>query len=1479
MARVQKYFLLTIFLFIGITKISIAETYTPTDNNGAVIFLSPGQKIDLVLSYYGEYASQIAAGSPVFDTDGPPLTVDVMGNKVHVRKVNSFCSDFYHGKTLITLWADMGIIGVDTFKIYYWRFVESLGGTRGPFWTVVVLGDKKHPKCNGGLAGNPVSSYYGDKRITENDLTYKDLSLNRYYKNGFKDKSDSGKYWRKPLGFTGWDHNWNMYVRKENVTTGDTIIAFDGANDWVKYIKISGINDYRSEREDNSRLSAITGGGWNLYKPDGSRYRYNSYGRLDSILLLNRRHFKAFNYADSAQLDSVTNTEGQKITFRYMKRKNYPKTDSLLLLARSFYDSAKCFIEYRYDSTRAGWAISQVLQHTNPSDSVKILNRYYYDGFYKSDLGAGKISTISKSINYADTTYRGSRKKGDRLCCWNDTTNKVCYQEMIKGDNDTNYTDDQITYKAYFDYRFSPNADTTKRDSTIIYYWEGEPITGAHDPSDTLFKPKDSLSAWTAGGNKYFKKTYIYRKDGTTDKEIMYDPIKDSSYVTAYDSLDQDFNVRKITDPNGSILRQYYPTYTNPGDDSTRYWPSPWKIRYPNGDSVLTYFSAKGDSNHRLPDSTIDEAGKRTYYYYDASNNYVDTATVYKSRVLADGEGSSHDVAQRYHYNSKGNLTETLDPLEHKTIMHYTDSDTGQYLIEQRIDMGTAGEGNEDIVTQYGYNLSQGTMDTMTFYRDYPNNPSRTFYTYDVNKRLVKTVYPDTSRDSMIYDLRGNLLKKITIKTDTLYKAVYEYDPHDHLTKLKEYRSPNDSANAYDSTLYAYNLHDRMITQTNPLGKTTNYTYCMDRLVKTTYPDDTYDSLGYWAGGDLKFKLDRKGQVTYYQYDGYSSGCGCMSSSRSRLAKKYYYDSLDQYVNGFAYPSDSVTYEYDQVGNRTKMVDKNGTTVYSYDGLYRLQSDSCGYLNTKNRYQYDMAGNRTKLKVYKGDDTTTCYLDQTYKHYDNANRVDTVQVGGFNYIYSYWDVGAVKRISYPTYGYYLYEDYWLTPRGLVDSMKTSYNEEGGSAVWYRNRYVYNGLGDRTSHYVYMTRPGTTALSGTVNYTYDGLRRLKQVKNPTGFNGGDTITYSYDKAGNRTYKDSKKVSDITYNYNAANNQLTSYTGSMTFAYDGNGNMSQQSFSYDWTRSYNYDYENRLTKVYSNENYDSTMFYYNGDGQRLKKVGTKDSSLQYIPDGMYAAVERRTNGNLKYKYVYANGLLLARIDSAGNVYQYQHNALGSVIGVNDMNSSVYKSYLYDEFGDSIGTWGSSPYNSYRYTGQEYDGNPVYAYNLRAREYYPKLGRFMQNDPIGDNGGSLNWYLYVENNPMNNIDPLGLKSCINMGAEQWHNTDITFGSWTFSGATPDYNFAGVWAAKCIWLRKITWKRWSYIKKRCWSDCSDALFTDEISNEIMGEIRSRNDTKTTNGRYVIGPVGNDLLQCRHPDTYHWVNISVGDALDNPKH
>jgi RHS repeat-associated protein len=48
----------------------------------------------------------------------------------------------------------------------------------------------------------------------------------------------------------------------------------------------------------------------------------------------------------------------------------------------------------------------------------------------------------------------------------------------------------------------------------------------------------------------------------------------------------------------------------------------------------------------------------------------------------------------------------------------------------------------------------------------------------------------------------------------------------------------------------------------------------------------------------------------------------------------------------------------------------------------------------------------------------------------------------------------------------------------------------------------------------------------------------------------------------------------------------------------------------------------------------------------------------------------------------------------------------------------------------------------------------YYVHARYYNPNLGRFMQTDPIGTQGGN-NLYAYVNNDPVNMLDPLGLSA----------------------------------------------------------------------------------------------------------------------------
>jgi len=69
----------------------------------------------------------------------------------------------------------------------------------------------------------------------------------------------------------------------------------------------------------------------------------------------------------------------------------------------------------------------------------------------------------------------------------------------------------------------------------------------------------------------------------------------------------------------------------------------------------------------------------------------------------------------------------------------------------------------------------------------------------------------------------------------------------------------------------------------------------------------------------------------------------------------------------------------------------------------------------------------------------------------------------------------------------------------------------------------------------------------------------------------------------------------------------------------------------------------------------------------------------------------------------------------------------------------------------------------------------YHYRARAYSPKLGRFLQLDPIDFDGGDLNIYGYVSNNSVNLIDPDGLTSI-----RGYITIAITSGIMTFQALT---------------------------------------------------------------------------------------------------
>ncbi|OGS19838.1 MAG: hypothetical protein A2252_04915 [Elusimicrobia bacterium RIFOXYA2_FULL_39_19] len=236
------------------------------------------------------------------------------------------------------------------------------------------------------------------------------------------------------------------------------------------------------------------------------------------------------------------------------------------------------------------------------------------------------------------------------------------------------------------------------------------------------------------------------------------------------------------------------------------------------------------------------------------------------------------------------------------------------------------------------------------------------------------------------------------------------------------------------------------------------------------------------------------------------------------------------------------------------------------------------------------------------------------------------------------------------------------------------------------------------------------------------------------------------------------------------------------YDWNGNQLRKEMGSGQSVvtkyfNYEYDFENRMTKViFPDNSYEKYLYAPNGKRVAVQKwragATTPEETTYFVYDALQCnnVYEFSTNTNStssgqgsvsRYVYNWPGNEMISKItayppDGVTSISYYHYDGIGSASAITDSAGTVNNTYRYDPFGNIITSTGKNGrYSFVGAFGVENDGMSCLLH-MGARYYDPTIGRFIQRDPLRgfvSDPLSLNRYIYCGNNPMNFIDPKGL------------------------------------------------------------------------------------------------------------------------------
>ena len=239
----------------------------------------------------------------------------------------------------------------------------------------------------------------------------------------------------------------------------------------------------------------------------------------------------------------------------------------------------------------------------------------------------------------------------------------------------------------------------------------------------------------------------------------------------------------------------------------------------------------------------------------------------------------------------------------------------------------------------------------------------------------------------------------------------------------------------------------------------------------------------------------------------------------------------DSLLSAMSNGTDSWSYEYDNVGNITKLTSGTKVITYQYDELNHLIRENNGVLGTTVLYTYDAGGNMTSRKTYAYTEGTpqTLQKNENLSYRTDGWKDQLVSWNGYRYVYDAggnptllrgvpltWGEGRrLKRVSLS----------WGTVDFAYDSdgKRVRKTSGGNITTYYYNGNVLSGLVRKASK-----DAGTTGTGTTVQFVYDTQGKPFMLR----MNGKTDYFYLYNGLGDVTgLVDSSNQVVVRYQYNS------------------------------------------------------------------------------------------------------------------------------------------------------------------------------------------------------------------------------------------------------------------------------------------------------------------------------------------------------------